>query len=164
MNNFYYLIEESPAARLGKLDGNLNLTLVKEYNDWHKFWDMIISGKFLPPGSSDGLLLYDRRAGKASIVKINSEGSLTQIHTADNLSRTWFNIVSTNPGGISGLLLYDNTWRLRIHAIRCADDDGTRRLKYLRAEVKQCVDAANDVYHAAGIHLDFDPESRLGKH
>jgi hypothetical protein len=46
---------------------------------------------------------------------------------------------------------------MRVHAVFCADDDGSRRTDITPAEVQAWVNKANEIYVNANVHFDFDP-------
>ena len=48
---------------------------------------------------------------------------------------------------------------MRVHAVFCSDDDGSRQTDITPAEVQAWVNKANEIYAGANVHFDFDPSS-----
>jgi hypothetical protein len=135
------------------------ISLLKHHTGWPTTWDVIVPGNFGGDGHTD-LLFYDRNAGAANFSKTDGQGNLSTLTTYGNWKKTWFSIIAgpfgDNPTG-TDLLFYDNTLRLRIHAVKCSDADGTNAAQITAQQAHQWVAQANAIYSAAGIVFDFDP-------
>ncbi len=140
------------------LDASANMTLLKSYTTFSPSWDLIVPGSFGGSSQTD-LLFYDRSVGWARSAHVH-DGVLT-IMPRQTIGKTWHRII---PGVFnnqyqSDVLLYDFTQRVRIHAVKCTNTDGSKAARITPAEVQKWVDKANEVYAAAGVQFDFDPQT-----
>jgi hypothetical protein len=146
-------------AKLLTLDGSGNLTLAKHYLNWRKTWDVIVVGHFLD-SLPNSLLCYDRVAGRGEFMSVGPQGELASTVTYTNWRKRWGRILAASLGGGNtreDLLFYDNTLRLRVHVVKCADGNGKRDTLTTAPQVQQWVDRANRVFGQAGVLLEFDP-------
>jgi hypothetical protein len=69
-------------------DGLGNLSVIKEYKNWSKTWDIIIPGKFSSSYYSD-LFFYDKSSGSVAFFSTDGLGNLSVIKEYKNWSKTW---------------------------------------------------------------------------
>jgi len=145
-------------AKFFTTDGAGNLNLLKAHAGWHKQWDLILPGNF-SLGSFTDLVFYDRVAGLGRFASTDGQGGVSEI-SKHNWRTSWSHIVAGELGGqigLTDLLFYENQLRLKLHAVACANSDGTRAVQMTAPQAKMWVDRANAVYAASGVFLDFDP-------
>jgi hypothetical protein len=63
------------------------------------------------------------------------------------------------PGSFLQALRPYPVYKLRIHAIRTADNDGSNAATITPNQIRTLVEQANSVYYSAGIEFEFDPET-----
>ena len=109
-NNRAMLLFYDRAAGLGELwatDGQGGISLVKQYPQWRKTWDLIIpcalSGDVI-----NGLVFYDRAAGLGKLYATDGNGNLHLVSRHADWSHDWRAIVGGTFVGIGepSLLFY----------------------------------------------------------
>lgn len=139
-----------------RTDGAGGIQLLQSFNGLRRSWDLLVSGSF-GGSSTDDLFFYDRTAGEARYSFSNGSGGLVN-QPVRQVSKTWFSLTARAPhAGPDEILAYDNTQRVRIHAVACSDDDGGRAVQITPTQVQQWIDRTNEVYARAGIRVEFDP-------
>ncbi len=150
-------------ATILSLDYQGDPTALKHYTNWRKTWDLIMPGRFHSFGQlTTDILCYDRSAGRGEFVSANQQDELATYATHTNWRKSWSSIVvgRVDSGNLrDDVLFYDNTFRLRLHAVKCADDDGQRDTAVTPTEFAQWVARANITFARAGIAFEFDPAS-----
>ncbi len=139
-----------------RTDGSGGLVYMRTHQ-MPKFWDIIVPLED-PSFATSKLLFYDRNAGTAQQATVSTSGAIL-LKPRQAVSKRWYSIV---PGlfdndSNTDFLCYDNTYRLRIHAIRCMDSDGGRATAITPSQVQAWVAEANRVYSSAGLFFEFDP-------
>lgn len=143
-------------GRFYTTNGSGGLTLLQAYTGLRTSWDLVVGGDF--GGSArDDLLFYDRTAGEARFAFTDGLGGWT-LQPLRSVPRTWSHLTpGAYSSGLTRVFAYDNTLRLRIHAVKCEDDDGSRSTAITPAQVQLWVDKANECYARAGVRLEFNP-------
>ncbi|MBK9386766.1 MAG: VCBS repeat-containing protein [Planctomycetes bacterium] len=142
-------------AQFWSTNGTGGISLIRGYVGIRSSWDLIVPGNFGGTSHTD-LCFYDRTAGEARFAFTDGAGGWA-LQTVRSTSPRWLHFVAGDfvPGRTS-IYAYDGTLRVRIHAVRCMDSDGTRATAITPAEVRQWVDRANLVYSKAGVWIEFD--------
>ncbi len=131
------------------------LTVMSSLTGLRTSWDMVVPGAFGGSARTD-LWFYDKTANEGRFALTNGAGgwTLLPIHTT---SKPFSHVLSADFGASnSSLFAYDNTVRVRIHAVKCEDNGGGRSTLITPAEVRTWVDRANIAYAQAGVRLEFD--------
>ncbi|MEB2777851.1 hypothetical protein SYJ56_21235 [Algoriphagus sp. D3-2-R+10] len=139
-------------AKFFSTDVNGKMTRLAHHTNWSPDWDIL-----LPLGSSSStkLLCYNRADGLGVLSSIDSY-NLKPIKSHKNWNKTWALIISGHFSADTGhgLLFYRHGIQLKIRAIKCADDNGTRMAQISVDEVNEWIDAANKAYAPAGVQFD----------
>lgn len=101
-------LDGNPVLASGQLPG-ANLTELATYTSWRRSWDLIV------PLSVDRafprtFLLYDRAAGEAKLISVDTLGDFREVRQFSGWRRTWDSIIPSGfprTLGIFGLILYD---------------------------------------------------------
>ena len=139
-------------AKFFSTDVNGKMTLLAHHTNWSPHWDILLP---LNSSGSTKLLCYNRIEGLGVVASIRSY-NLLPIKSHNNWSKTWSFILGGHftPDYGHALLFYQHGIRLKIRAIQCSDDDGSRKADVSVSEVNWWIDAANNVYSRAGIQFD----------
>jgi hypothetical protein len=145
-------------ARIYALNDKANIKLLRAYTGLRKTWDLIVPGRFGGSSQTD-LLFYDRTVGQARTANVHN--GFMALQPVRRQGKSWHRIIPGffNSKNLEDVLCYDFTHRLRIHAIKCTNANGSRATAITPAQVQTWVDRTNEVYASAGIQFDFDPET-----
>lgn len=136
--------------------GDGTFDTVAHHTNWHKRWDVIVPLRLGSDQHTD-LLLYERATGKVGVRKGDGAGSFGVFGAGDTWRRDWIDVLPGRFGKDVQLLLRRSPLRIRVHAVRCADDNGGRAAAVTPANVVDWVAKANEVYARAGVQFEFDP-------
>lgn len=145
-------------AKFFATNGAGGLQALSTFTGIRNSWDIIVPGAFGGSSHTD-LWFYDRTAGEGRFAFTTGTGgwSLQAVHAT---TRPFSHVVPGAFGSTqNGLFAYDSTVRVRIHAVKCSDDDGGRATLIDPTEVRAWVDRANIAYAQAGVHFEFDPST-----
>jgi hypothetical protein len=140
-------------GRFYTTDGAGGLTLLQQHSGLRTSWDLIVNGDFGGSGRDD-LLFYDRTAGEARFAFTDGAGGWA-LQPLRSVPKTWSHLVMADTSSLDRVFAYDNQVRVRIHAVKCEDDNGGRATAITPAQVQQWVDRANECYARAGVRIEF---------
>ena len=91
-------------ATLLAVDGFGGYREVRTFFNWRTTWDVLVPSSFpMTPGAM-GLFAYDRAAGHATTLQIDTFGNFQELWNSSNWRKTWTLFV---PFGADGLLAYE---------------------------------------------------------